>query len=165
MPINGKPTYYEFFGLENFESDMGKIKAAYRSMALKWHPDRNEDKDTSHRMMVQVTEIWNVLSQKKESYDGYLRRKLNLEPQGQTFSWTTHYQKPWGTSPGFGSFDFEMQDVVRASRQRTRRAYEDALDESIKRERSLNTLNIILNTLTLPELEELMIVAEKIRRK
>ena len=44
MPIDNKPTYYEFFGLSNFESDKIKIKSAYRSMALKWHPDRCADK-------------------------------------------------------------------------------------------------------------------------
>lgn len=46
-------------------------------MALKWHPDRCEDKVNAERMIKQVNEIYGVLTKEKDSYDRYLRRKLN----------------------------------------------------------------------------------------
>lgn len=78
MPINGKATYYEFFGLANFEPDQQKIKSAYRSMALHWHPDRCKDKARSGRMMQQINEVYRVLSTKKDQYDEHLRAKDSL---------------------------------------------------------------------------------------
>lgn len=116
MPINGKQTYYEFFGLENFESDMVKIKSAYRSMALKWHPDRNEDKVTANRMIVQVNEIWEVFSKKKESYDRYLRRKIGIEDEEDNPFTTTFTNSTW-------TFDFERM-----------RRQQSMMDEIIKQQ-------------------------------
>jgi hypothetical protein len=36
--------YYDLLGLSQGESDEDVIKKAYRKAALKWHPDRNRDK-------------------------------------------------------------------------------------------------------------------------
>lgn len=69
-----KPSYYEYFGLKNFEEDQDKIKRAHRSMALKHHPDRGgsvEDMQT-------VNEVYRVLSKQKEEYDRHLRIKLGI---------------------------------------------------------------------------------------
>lgn len=74
-----KPTYYEFFGLNNFEPSQQVIKAAYRKMALLHHPDRNNDKEDATRMMKQVNEVYRVLSECKGSYDRHLRTKLNIK--------------------------------------------------------------------------------------
>lgn len=84
MSLNGQPTYYEFFGLENFETDQKKIKAAYRSMALKYHPDRNEDKNYADHMMKQVNEVYRVLSSEKDRYDRHLKIKMGIEQPQRT---------------------------------------------------------------------------------
>lgn len=76
MPVNGKLTYYEFFKLENFESDPKKIKNAYRSAALKYHPDRNEDKAGAETMMKRINEMYSVLTKEKFRYDSYLRARM-----------------------------------------------------------------------------------------
>lgn len=68
-----KPTYYEFFNLPNFEADQDKIKRAYRSMALKHHPDRGGSLES----MKNVNEVFRVLSTKKDEYDKHLRNKLS----------------------------------------------------------------------------------------
>lgn len=78
-----KPTYYEYFNLSNFEDDQDKIKRAYRSMALKWHPDRCPSKHKnilSHfeNQMKQINEVYRILSKDKEAYDRHLRIKLGI---------------------------------------------------------------------------------------
>lgn len=109
MPINGKQTYYEFFGLENFDNNAHRIKKAYHKMALKWHPDRNEDKVIAERMMKQVNEIWVTLSGDKDSYDRYLRRKLNPEREershGSADAWDLGGAQSW-------TFDTTAMDAM-----------------------------------------------------
>lgn len=85
--MSQQQTYYEFFSLPNFEPDQNKIKAAYRSMALKWHPDRNTDKTLAHEKMQQVNEVYRILSTCKQSYDRHLRAKLGVR------------QRPTGSGP------------------------------------------------------------------
>lgn len=97
-----KLNYYEFFGLPAFESDPAKIKQAYRSMALKWHPDRNTDKAQSEHMMKQVNEVWRILSRHKASYDAHLNHKLRNNPfdYTKTYGWSfydRHQEEPFDT--------------------------------------------------------------------
>lgn len=125
MPINGKPTYYEFFGLNNFESDNLVIKKAYRAMALKWHPDRHpEDKKTdADRMMKQVNEVWRVLGTEKPRYDLYLRNKLERTREdplrGAADAWsqasTTSWQFDWETLAKM--HEAQMRDQVNSMRK------------------------------------------------
>lgn len=80
--MKNKPTYYEYFDLPNFEPDQDKIKRAYRSMALKKHPDRGG----STEAMKTVNEVYRVLSKHKDEYDIYLRKKLNGDRSSVSFS-------------------------------------------------------------------------------
>ena len=52
--------YYEILGITE-DATVVQIKAAYRAEALKWHPDRNPDKDTSERMK-EINEAYSILS-------------------------------------------------------------------------------------------------------
>lgn len=93
MQQGKQPTYYEFFNLPNFETDAIKIKRAYRSMALKWHPDRNTDKSHAEHMMKQVNEIYRILSQDKNAYDHHLRAKLGQGPTQKKYQ-KSGYESP-----------------------------------------------------------------------
>lgn len=95
MPIKGKKTYYEYFGLENFESDPDKIKRAWRSKCLQVHPDRNEDKETATKNMQLANDVYNTLTKNKSVYDRYLIR------QGVGGKKKTK-QKASGPDPKFG---------------------------------------------------------------
>lgn len=73
--------YYEVLEIEK-TSDKEIIKKAYRKLALKYHPDRNEgDKDAEEKFK-QINEAYQVLSDdsKRDIYDKY--GKAGLENSG-----------------------------------------------------------------------------------
>ena len=53
------------------ESDVSKIKAAYRKQARIWHPDVNDNSQESIVRFKEITEAYEVLtdSQKRSQYD------------------------------------------------------------------------------------------------
>jgi curved DNA-binding protein len=68
-----KRDYYEILGVTKTAS-AADIKAAYRKMALKWHPDKNQDKKAeAEAKFKEINEAYQVLSdpQKKQSYDQF----------------------------------------------------------------------------------------------
>lgn len=70
---NAKPKkdYYEILGVSRNADDRA-LKKAYRKMSLKYHPDRNKEKDAQERF-VEISNAYEVLSDKKkrEIYDLY----------------------------------------------------------------------------------------------
>src|ERR1019366_3598564 len=50
-----------------------ELKAAYRKLALQFHPDRNPDDHTAEEKFKEAAEAWSVLSdpQKRAAYDAY----------------------------------------------------------------------------------------------
>jgi DnaJ family protein B protein 6 len=65
--------YYEVLGIEKTSTEQ-EIKKAYRRLALKWHPDKNPDnKDEAKRKFQEISEAYDILSDKKkrEIYDLY----------------------------------------------------------------------------------------------
>lgn len=68
-----KRDYYEILGVKKGASD-AEVKAAYRKMALKWHPDRNQDKkEAAEKEFKEINEAYQILSdpQKKQTYDQF----------------------------------------------------------------------------------------------
>ncbi len=125
MPQEKQPTYYEFFNLPNFETDAVKIKRAYRSMALKWHPDRNTDKSHAEYMMKQVNEIYRILSQDKNAYDHHLRAKLGQGPTQKK------YQKS-GYKSSFENGNFWFDEAEEIDPQILKKMKEDFYKRDIK---------------------------------
>jgi molecular chaperone DnaJ len=87
--MTGKRDYYEVLGVSKSASD-SDIKAAYRKLALKFHPDRNPDDKTAEENFKEAAEAYDVLRdpQKRRIYDQYGHQGL----EGQGFR-------------GFGGFD------------------------------------------------------------
>jgi DnaJ-class molecular chaperone len=66
-----KRDYYEILGLSKSAS-LAEIKAAYRKLALQWHPDRNKAANANEKFK-EINEAYAVLSdpKKKETYDQF----------------------------------------------------------------------------------------------
>jgi len=67
-----KRDYYEVLGVDKSASS-ADIKKAYRKLAIKYHPDKNQGDANAEAMFKEATEAYEVLSdeQKKQAYDNY----------------------------------------------------------------------------------------------
>ncbi len=71
--MSTKRDFYEILGVSKTAS-ASEIKAAYRKMALKWHPDKNQSKKAeAEEKFKEINEAYQVLSdtQKKQQYDQF----------------------------------------------------------------------------------------------
>jgi DnaJ-class molecular chaperone len=61
--------FYEILGVEN-DADEGQLKKAYRSLSLKYHPDRNSDENAKSKFQ-EINEAYETLSDasKRQQYD------------------------------------------------------------------------------------------------
>ena len=87
-----KRDYYDVLGV-NKNSTPDQIKAAYRKLAVKHHPDKNEGNKASEEKFKEASEAYHVLSnqERKESYDNFGHAAFENGGRGQG---------------GFGNFDF-----------------------------------------------------------
>jgi len=73
MPTGKQIDYYEVLGVAR-DASADQIKSAYRKAALKWHPDRNQEKSPeAEENFRQASEAYSVLSdaQKRATYDRF----------------------------------------------------------------------------------------------
>jgi molecular chaperone DnaJ len=123
MTSGTRRDYYEILGVDR-ESPASEIKAAYRELAIKYHPDRNPDLPEAEEKFKEASEAYAVLSdaEKRAQYDRFGHQGLG----GEGFS---------GFDPGaFGDFAdilgdlFGIGDIFggrrRASGQRARRGHD-----------------------------------------
>ena len=113
--MSTKRDYYEILGLTK-TATAAEIKAAYRKLALKWHPDKNPDnKKDAEEKFKEINEAYQVLSdeKKKQTYDQFGHAAFDAASgmggnpfsggfrQGPfTWSYSTSGQNP------MGDFDF-----------------------------------------------------------
>jgi molecular chaperone DnaJ len=83
--------YYERLGIGR-DATTEDVKKAYRKLALKYHPDRNEGSKEAEGRFKEVTEAYEVLRdpEKRSVYDRFGEQGLRGS----------------GGGPGFGAFDF-----------------------------------------------------------
>ncbi|EIW57283.1 DnaJ-domain-containing protein [Trametes versicolor FP-101664 SS1] len=78
--------YYKLLGVSRDASE-DDIKKAYKKMALKWHPDRNSGSEDASKKFKEISEAFEVLSdkQKRTIYDQFGEEGLKgggVPPQG-----------------------------------------------------------------------------------
>lgn len=66
--------YYEVLGLSK-NSTMDQIKSAYRTLAFKYHPDKNPNDENAENMFKDINEAYSILSDenKRRDYDSNLK--------------------------------------------------------------------------------------------
>src|SRR3989338_10278241 len=94
-----KRDYYEVLGLKK-GAGIEEVKAAYRELAKKYHPDLNKDHGAEEKFK-EVLEAYQILSdpEKKSNYDQY----------GHSFEGFQGYQRPEGF--GAAGFDFDFENL------------------------------------------------------
>jgi molecular chaperone DnaJ len=113
--MSTKRCYYETLEVER-DADDNKLKAAFRKLAMKWHPDRNPGDAASEVRFKEINEAYEVLkdSDKRAAYDRYGHAAFE---QGGGFG--------GGGGPGFGagfasSFSDIFEDLFGMAAQRGR---------------------------------------------
>ena len=101
-----KRDYYEVLGVQRAATD-GQIKAAYRKLARKYHPDVNKSPDAAEKFR-EATEAYEVLSDpaKRKTYDqfGHAGPEGFGGPGGQrTYRWTQAEGVPFDLGDLFGA--------------------------------------------------------------
>ena len=78
-----KRDYYEVLGVGRGADDQG-LKAAYRKLALQYHPDRNPGDHVAEEKFKEAAEAYSVLSdgQKRAAYDRFGHAGLGAMPGG-----------------------------------------------------------------------------------
>lgn len=111
--------YYKILGISR-TADKKKIKKAYRDLALKWHPDKAEDKELAEKKFQDISEAYEVLSN-DETRAKYDRGEDVFENQGgggrgghhgfpdQMFRHFQHGGGGGGFPGGGGNFHFRFQ--------------------------------------------------------
>ena len=79
--------YYEVLGVSRDASE-SEIKKAYRTMALKYHPDKNPGDEKAEAAFKEVSEAFEVLSddEKRRVYDTHGHEGLKARGAGPGFS-------------------------------------------------------------------------------
>jgi curved DNA-binding protein CbpA len=72
------PSYYDILQVPP-DAPAGDIRAAYRRMAQRYHPDKSPDNRFAPRVMANVNKAYEVLSDpaQREEHDRWIERKLN----------------------------------------------------------------------------------------
>jgi len=102
-----KRDYYEILGLARGAGE-AEVKAAYRKMARKYHPDVNKASDAAEKFK-EATEAYEVLTdpQKRSMYDQFGHAGPGPgagRPRGRTYTWTSAGGRPFNFEDIFGGF-------------------------------------------------------------
>lgn len=101
--------YYDILGVAK-DADENTIKKAYRTMSLKWHPDKNSNKEEANRMFQKITEAYEVLKdrEKRDIYDRFGKEGLEGRGMGPNLNPDDIFAHFFGGGMGGGPFGFNF---------------------------------------------------------
>lgn len=78
--------YYEILGVEKNATNED-IKNAYKTLAKKWHPDKNENSKDAEEKFKKIDEAYKVLSDKnkRQNYDKNLKHQIKIQVSTDNF--------------------------------------------------------------------------------
>ena len=100
-----KRDYYEILGISKDASD-SDIKKAFRSLARKYHPDKNPDDEESEARFKEVQEAYAILSNKEQrrKYDTFGHNRPDGNPFGSGFQGVNiNFEDLFSEGSGFDS--------------------------------------------------------------
>jgi molecular chaperone DnaJ len=105
MSTTTKTDYYELLGVPR-KASVKDIRAAFRKLARKYHPDLNPGDKAAEEKFKQIQEAYDVLSdsKKRQMYDQYGFYSENLPPGG--YPGGPESASDPGVNFDFGGFDF-----------------------------------------------------------
>ena len=105
MPTTAKQDYYELLGVAR-KAGAKDIRAAFRKLARKYHPDLNPGDKSAEEKFKQLQEAYDVLSdsKKRQMYDQYGFYSDNLPPGGP--GGASGHGGEQDVNFDFGGFDF-----------------------------------------------------------
>ena len=109
--------YYDILGITE-DATIVQIKAAYRTQALKWHPDRNPGEDTSEKMK-EINEAYSILSnpESRARYDKEYAAFKSFRTQKTQQNTTDCSNDDYDTNNDYDIKDEELKRDVEKARK------------------------------------------------
>src|SRR5215475_1499360 len=107
MASTTKQDYYDLLGVPR-KASAKDIRAAFRKLARKYHPDLNPGDKSAEEKFKQLQEAYDVLSdtKKRQMYDQYGFYSENIPAGGPGGGGSGHPEDAGGVNFDFGGFDF-----------------------------------------------------------
>ncbi|CAL4319565.1 Chaperone protein DnaJ [Buchnera aphidicola (Thelaxes suberi)] len=131
-----KKDYYQILGVEKTSNER-EIKRAYKRLAMKYHPDRNQGDKKAEKKFKEIKEAYEILnnSKKRSAYDQYGHSAFE---QGNNSS--SSFTSSFSTSSDFGDIFGEVFGDIFGSNSRQRESrgsdlqynMELSLEEAVK---------------------------------
>src|SRR5262245_31713861 len=106
--MSEKRDYYEVLGVGR-DADEAAVKKAYRNLAMKWHPDRNQGNPDAEKKFKEAAEAYEVLSNgdKRARYDQFGHAGVGGAAGGGAGAQSMddilrHFAEAFGGGQGFG---------------------------------------------------------------